>query len=312
MTAESGSALVTGGAGFIGSHLVRKLLALGWKVTVLDDGSTGDLERVPEGCRLLVEDMAKLETSHWSRILANVSTVFHLGAKKLNTPGVTGQNLLQANVGATIALAEAATATNVRNFVFASSLYSYGDHGREASTELSLPAPSTLYGMSKLAGEGSLRAVFRETPIHWSVARLYFVYGPRQFPGSGYKSVIVKNFERLRDGLPPVVRGSGRQALDYVYVEDVVDALVVLADRGANGEIYNVSSGDATSILDLTELMMEISGVRSAEMKFVAPDWTEGTFRAGLSSKLQRDFAWRPAVTLPAGLQETWHDLAGP
>lgn len=301
--------LVTGGAGFIGSFLVDHLFRSGEDVRVVDDGSTGNLGRLNPAIQIFETDISRLRERDWAEILRPSDTVFHLAARKLNTPGVSDDNLLATNVMSTIALARAARSVGVRKMIFASSLYAYGHRYAGPTGEDFLALPQTLYGMSKLAGEHTLLSVLESSDVEWVSARLYFVYGPKQFPGTGYKSVIVKNFERLRDGLQPMICGSGNQELDYIYVEDVVRALIRLEEAGACGEVYNVSSGNGISIRDLTGLMISAAERPDLQPMWVDADWTEGTARVGNNSKLFRELGWAPQVSLKLGLEQTWFDI---
>lgn len=303
------AAVVTGGAGFIGSHLVEKLRNSGSEVRVVDDGTTGDVLRLNAGVSVWKKDISQFRERDWESVLNPGDTVFHLAARKLNTPNVSDQELLATNLGATIALARVAKAVAVRKIVFTSSLYAYGHHDIGPTLETQTPLPRTLYGTSKLAGEHALTSVLDSSDVDWTSARLYFAYGPKQYPGAGYKSVIVKNFERIRKGLRPIVCGSGTQELDYVFVDDVVSALQSLAESGRRAEVYNVSSGGGISIQELTNLMLREAGRPDLRPLFVESDWTEGTSRVGNNSKLSSELGWVPQVPLDAGLARTWSDI---
>ena len=301
--------VVTGGAGFIGSHLTNRLASLGANVRVIDDGSTGLLGHLNESVEVAEIDISSFSEEDWAGYLRPSDTVFHLAARKFNTPGVTDEDLLATNLGSTISLARAGRNVGISKIVFSSSLYVYGHLYQGLTNEASLPLPQTLYGMSKLAGEHSLTAILESSDIVWSSARLFFTYGPKQFPGSGYKSVIVKNFERIRDGLEPLICGSGEQSLDYIYVDDVIEALILLGREAAPGSIYNVSSGTASTIQHLTGLMLEVSGRSDLSPLFIEPDWTDGTLRGGENSKLQDELGWSPKISLRDGLERTWRDM---
>jgi UDP-glucose 4-epimerase len=304
------SICVTGGAGFIGSALVASLVASGNHVTVVDDGSTGNLENVRNKANLVDADISTMSSGDWATVLQGHHTVFHLAAKKLNTPGVSDDDLIAANLTATARMLRAAASANIRKVVFASSLYVYDHSSLDLSSELTRPEPRTLYGTSKLAGEHLLRSLLDGSSVMWAAARLYFVFGPRQYPGSGYKSVIVKNFERILAAEAPQIRGSGTQALDYVFVDDVVRALTLIAEKAKTGSVYNVSSGVATTIASLTEQMLRVAAVETLRPEFIESDWTEGTVRYGSAEKLRRELGWKPLWSLEDGLAATWSDMA--
>lgn len=303
------SVLITGGAGFIGRHLGNALLSRGEVVRVLDDGSTGDLGSLDPRIELISRDISNFSQEDWKKVLKPDDVVFHLAARKLNTPGVSDSDLITTNLTSTVSLAKAAASMGIRKIVFSSSLYVYGHRSRLETNEEMPPFPQTLYGLSKLAGEDALRLLLECSSVDWNIARLYFVYGPGQFPGSGYKSVIVRNFERIFQGLPPIVRGSGMQVLDYIFVSDVVDALILLCEKGKRGEVYNVSSGKPTSIIDLTRLMLETAQEPNLEEEYGEKDWTEGTHRSGSAQKLSIDLGWSPKISLEDGLFETWMEI---
>lgn len=300
--------VVTGGAGFIGLHLVSRLLDAGLPIRVIDDGSTGRLRALDASVDIQQLDISSLGEDEWVSLLSPGDIVFHLAARKLNTPGVSDTDLVATNLTSTIAMARAAKVKRVNKIVFASSLYAYG-HQRSLTEETVLPVPNTLYGTTKLAGEHALASVLGSEGVGWASARLYFVYGPKQYPGLGYKSVIVKNFERIRDGQRPLIRGTGTQRLDYIFVEDAVDALLRISAAGINGEVYNICSGETVSILELTALMTEVSGCDPQEPDLIEPDWTEGTIRGGCNAKARQALAWTPRTALNLGLQKVWEDL---
>jgi nucleoside-diphosphate-sugar epimerase len=166
--------------------------------------------------------------------------------------------------------------------------------------------PTTYYGASKLFGESSLKLNSDKFGFQYSIARLFFIYGEKQFALGGYKSVVIGNFERLKSGLPALVNGDGEQVLDYLYIDDCVDALICLMESKVN-EIVNISSGQPITILDLTNRMMEIAGLQRFE--FVDPDWTHGTKRVGDRSKMETLTGWIPRISLSEGLSRTWESL---
>ena len=304
--------LVTGGAGFIGGHLVDGLLARGAaRVTVLDSLKYANADHVAsDSGRVFVvkHALGSDPSERLAEVMRGVDLLLHLAAEKHNQSLHDPRQLLAANIAGTYELYEAAGRAGVRRVVFASSLYAYGRVSGPPMTESDLPTPSTLYGISKVAGE-QLGAYARAKHGMSSVAlRYFFVYGPRQFPGMGYKSVIVSNFERLQRGEAPVIFGDGRQALDYVYVDDVVDATIRAMESDLDGEILNVGSGAATTINELTQRMIEVSGKDVAPVHGPA-DSTQGTSRVGDNRKILELLGWTPETELPEGLGRVYVDL---
>jgi UDP-glucose 4-epimerase len=240
--------------------------------------------------------------------LAGADVCFHLAAEKYNSSRATPQRIIDVNISATQRLLEAAVRAGVSKVVFTSSLYAYGSLGPQPMSERDLPVPTTVYGMSKLAGEHLLGVAARDHGLGGSVARLFFVYGPQQYADGGYKSVIVANFERLRRNEAPVVYGDGRQALDYVYVDDVVDALLLLADHAHDGLVCNVGSGRAVSVADLTRIMLTVSG-RDLEPVTCPPDWTAGSVRVADTALARDALGWTATTCIEDGVRRVWESL---
>jgi UDP-glucose 4-epimerase len=304
--------LVTGGAGFIGSHLVDGLLARGaGRVTVLDSfkyASPGHHGQAGDRVSAVKFTLGSDPPERLAEIVADVDLLFHLAAEKHNQSLRDPRQLIAANIAGTYDLYEAAGRAGVQKLVFSSSLYAYGRVNRPPMTEGELPTPTTVYGISKLTGE-QLGAHARVKYGLASVAlRYFFVYGPRQFPGMGYKSVIISNFERLSRGEAPVIFGDGKQELDYVYVDDVVDATVRAMESPVDGELLNVGSGTASSIDDLTRVMIEVSGKPIAPV-YGAADWTHGSSRVSDNRKIASLLGWTPATPLREGLRRTYASI---
>jgi UDP-glucose 4-epimerase len=297
--------LVTGAAGFIGSHLTGRLVANGAAVRGVDDERSGDWSRCAPQVEQTTAALEKLSVERLQELCDGVDVVYHLAAQKLNSPRATPETIAEVNVLATQRLYASATRTGVRKMVFTSSLYAYGGLGPEAMSEADVPRPSTHYGVSKLAGEHLLRVAERDDGLRWTVARLFFVYGPNQYAEGGYKSVIVTNFERLSRGERPIVHGDGEQALDYVYVDDCIDALVAMATPEHDGATYNVASGRGVSVNELTRAMLAVAD-SEAEPLHDAPDWTHGTRRVGTTDAAARSLGWVATTPLDQGLGLVW------
>jgi UDP-glucose 4-epimerase len=303
-------ALVSGGAGFIGRHLVDKLISENIEVIVLDSGHTGQLEKVNKKAELVKIEIDDCNVNDLKKYLLGVDQVFHLAAQKHNTLNVPSAKIISSNISATYNLVVASGESKVKRFVFTSSLYAYGSLGPEIMRETDIPYPSTLYGNSKLFGENILRFAEKEFGLSWNVARLFFIFGPDQFAGSGYKSVIVKNFERIRNGLPALINGDGNQTLDYVYVKDAVDAIKLLADSEIQNQVFNVSSGKQISINSLVDKMGKASGIK-IERIYEKPDWTFNTHRFGDNTLIYQQLGWRPKTKIDEGLSDTWNYVNG-
>jgi UDP-glucose 4-epimerase len=300
--------VVTGGCGFIGSHLVRRLLAEGAReVTVLDSfryGRAEALAGLEPRVRLLRHELGAGESTALREALPGAAAVFHFAAEKHHTEGTAG-DVLRTNVAGTHALLEAARAAGVGKVVFASSVFAYGRMQGPPLREDEEPRPTTAYGMSKLLGERLLRhTADAGGPAHVAL-RYFFVYGPRQHAGLGYKSVIVRNYERLLRGQPPTVRGDGSQALDYVYVDDAVEAALRALQSSPASAVYNVGSGAGTTIDDLTDRMMRVAG-RRLPKSYLPADETAGSYRVADTSRIESALGWRPGVSLDEGLVRTW------
>lgn len=302
--------LITGGAGFIGSSLARRLVAEGCsEVRVVDHlrcGSWGNLGELP--VKKIELDYGLASAEQLRDICRGVDYLFHLAAEKHNQSKLSPEILFRSNISGMHSLFEAAVNEKVRKVIFSSSLYAYGISGVDFYKESDRPQPDTLYGMSKLAGENICAYFEKQYGLAVSVFRFYFVYGPRQFAGMGYKSVILKNFERLMRGESPQITGTGDQILDYIYVDDVLEALIRATEIDTPNKIFNIGSGQVVSIKELTELMRKVANSEKMPI-YVDPDWTAGTRRVADISEIKRALNWQPSVTLEQGLRNVYQWL---
>lgn len=300
------SVMVTGGAGFIGAHLVRALVARGAReVRVLDHA-----HRVPRAAPGLVPVGLTLGATSVEALgdaLAGVDYLFHLAALKHRHGREDPLELLTGNVLGTWALLAAARRVGVRKAVFASSLYAHGGLQAPPLAESDTPAPRTVYGISKLAGE-HLFAEAHAAGLAAVSLRYFFVYGPGQDAGASYPSVIVRSFERLLRGEPLQQYGDGEQVLDYVYVGDVVEATIAALEAELSGELLNVGSGRGVRVRELLASLAAASG-RDAEVERLPPDATAGTSRVATIERIRERLGWTPRVALAEGLARTWDAL---
>jgi UDP-glucose 4-epimerase len=298
-------ALVTGAAGFIGCHLVDALTNAGTDVIGLDNERSGDWSRVTAPCRRVERDLADLSPDELVDLCRDIDVVFHLAAEKHHSAKATPQRIIDVNISATRRLFDAARRAGCPKVVFTSSLYAYGSMGPHPMRERDEPTPDTEYGKSKLAGERMLGLTEQDTAFGATVARLFFIYGPRQFAEGGYKSVIVSNFERLLRGEAPTVYGDGEQALDYVYVDDAVNALLAMTAREHDGKLLNIASGRPITVNELTATMLAVSG-SNLEPRACPPDWTAGSLRAGDPTAAAAELGWKAETPIEVGLQRCW------
>jgi len=261
---EDCGVLVTGGAGFIGSHLVDALLARGARVRILDDFSTGVRENVDRlGSQVELVEGDVRDAGCCLAACDGVGLVYHLAAigsvpRSLERPAET----IAVNVGGTANVLAAARSRGVRRLVYASSSSVYGDSQQEVKREGEEGTPLSPYASSKRIGE-ELAGVFARCFGTRSIGLRFFnVYGPRQDPGSAYAAVIPRFFAALLAGRPAVIEGDGGQSRDFTYVADTVRALLAAGDAAddACGRVYNVGRGCATTIVDLEATIRRLVG----------------------------------------------------
>lgn len=253
--------LVTGGAGFIGSHLCEAMLARGDAVRVLDDMSTGKPENLPAGVELIVGDVA--DPSVLRRAVDGVVGCFHLAAIASVERGVSDWlGTHRVNLAGTIALFDAIRqAGTIAPVVYASSAAVYGDAAGMPITEDTERRPLSAYGADKYGAELHARVACHVHRIPSAGLRFFNVYGPRQDPASPYSGVISIFCERLRRGKPIEIFGDGRQTRDFVFVADVVSALLAaMSAQRPEALVANVCTGIPTSVLKLAEIIAELTG----------------------------------------------------
>jgi UDP-glucose 4-epimerase len=298
--------LVTGGAGFIGSHLVEALVARGERVRVLDNFSTGkraNLAAVASEIEVIggdIRDPAAVRAA-----MEGVERVFHQAAlvsvpRSVEDPAANHS----INVDGTFNLLEAARGAHVSAFIYASSAAVYGDLPGLPKTEDMPLAPASPYGLAKRIGEEYVDLYARLYGVPGVCLRYFNVYGPRQDPRSPYSGVISIFIERLLEGNAPTIYGDGEQTRDFIYVADVVHANLLAADAAGAGGIYNVCTGEATSVSALWREIQAIAGV------YVKPRFAParpGDVRHSVASyeRARVALGFTPEVRLNEGLRRT-------
>jgi UDP-glucose 4-epimerase len=302
---STGTAIVTGGAGFIGSHLGDALIAEGWSVVVLDDLSAGDARQVPDEASLEVVDVTNRELLDRTIDAVRPSAIFHLAAQASVTRSVADptQDCL-VNVVGTLNVLEAATRHGAQVIFTSTGGALYGDAAPIPTSEDFIPAPKSPYGASKWAAEAYLVTWREAHGLPHTVCRLGNVYGPRQNP-HGEAGVVAIFSHRLWSGEAPTLFGFGKPTRDYVHVRDVARAL--LAGVGTPGT-FNVSTGVETSVADLYRLMQEAAG---AELAFELAPMRPGELeRSCLDPRsAAQELGWRAEVDLREGLHETYRAM---
>ncbi len=296
--------LITGGAGFLGAALANRLVKEGHTVLALDDLTAGDPRRLaPEVLftRGDVRDVPKLWT-----LLQGVDCVYHLAARVRVPESIYYPNDYNAvNVGGTVAVMEAMRDTGVRRVVFTSSGALYGDQAHQPIGEDQLPHPNSPYGVSKIAAEYYVSTLGTLYQIETVALRIFNAYGPGQDLPPSYPPVIPQLLKQAQTGGSLVIFGDGSQTRDFVYVDDVVDALVLAATAGdVNRAAINIGSGQEVSINELTACIARVTG------KQVNVLYNRG--QSGGVSRLVADvhlaerlLGWRPKTSLEQGLRLT-------
>ena len=299
-------ALVTGGAGFIGSNLVHALAERGDDVRVLDNFSTGNRVNL-EG---LEADVVEGELRSYERVHAairGVEVVYHLGA--LGSVPRSVQDPLTSsavNVEGTLNVLLAARDEGVRRVVFSSSTSVYGSSRQLPTSETMPPDPISPYGVAKLAAERYCISFSRVYHSFETVVLRYFnVFGPRQSPHSQYAAVVPLFIAAIDQGEPITIHGDGEQSRDFSYVANVVDATIRAADAaGANGRIFNVAAGSPASVNHLAETIGLILG-KAVEKRYLPP--RSGDIRDSWADlgKAEQVLGYRPEIGLEEGLRRT-------
>lgn len=300
-------AVVTGGAGFIGSHLVEALVAEGWRVGVVDDLSSGSASRVPPEAELVAADVRSPQARDFV-VRFRPHAVAHLAAQ-VSVARSVGDPVLDAdvNVVGTIAILLASREAGVRRVVFASSAAVYGAPAYLPIDEGHPTRPLSPYGISKLAGEHYVRVLAEAWGAGWVVLRYANVYGPRQDAQgeAGVVAVFADRVVRGEGALP--VHGDGLQTRDFVYVGDVAEAtLRAMTLDAAAGRILNVGTGQETSVLELAEAIWRAAG-RQGPLPVEHQPARPGDIRhSRLDVRQAADgLGWRASVGLEEGLRRT-------
>jgi nucleoside-diphosphate-sugar epimerase len=299
--------LVTGGAGFIGSHIVERLVKEGFEVRVLDNFSTGhreNLAAIAAQIELVEGDIRDFPAV--CQAVRSCDVIFHEAAlcsvaRSVEKP----QDTNAVNIDGTLNVLLAARDEGVKRVVCASSSSVYGDTPALPKKETQTPAPASPYAVTKLTGELYCRTFFQLFGLETFSLRYFNVFGPRQDPNSQYSAVIPRFISALLKGKPPVIEGDGQQSRDFSYIDNVVEAnLLAMKAQAGFGDAFNVACGRSMTVLQLADHLTQLLGV-AIQPVHVQP--RSGDVRHSLAdiSKAESILSYRPRVDSITGLKYT-------
>lgn len=296
--------LVTGGAGFVGGALVRRLVLAGAKVTVLDDLFTGQPESVPSTAQLVVgsvEDEALV-----GDLVSNASVVFHLAARNIIASTKDPRRDFSTNIGGTLNVLLAARGSGCERVVYAGSTSIYGNPRSMPINEDDAVTLLSPYAVSKLGGEHYCTAFYENYGVPVAVVRYSNIYGEGQRPDNPYCGVVAKFFDAAYAGRPLQVHGDGQQTRDYTYIDDAVDAtLLAGVQPRAEGEVFNVGTGIETSVNELARMVGQACQ-RAIEVEHIDRRDIDNIRRRVVNiEKARRMLRWSPQVAMADGLERT-------
>lgn len=305
---EGARALVTGGAGFIGSHLVESLVTLGASVVVLDDLSTGRSENITPLKKVEFIRASILDPLAISQSTQGCQFIFHQAAMASVPLSVKEpQAFYDVNVQGTLNVLQAARSASVKRVMFAASSSAYGESEILPKIETMPPMPLSPYASSKLAGEGLMRAWANCYGIDTVSLRYFNIFGPRQTADSAYAAVIAAFAKAMLQGTRPIIFGDGEQSRDFTFVHNAVHAnlLAACADKPLNGDVMNVACGTRVTLNELAKVMADALKRPDLSPEYQSP--RAGDVRHSLAdlTHTKRTLGYAPIVDFESGLRET-------
>jgi UDP-glucose 4-epimerase len=303
--------VVTGGAGFVGSNVVRRLLAERARVVVLDDFYTGDDHNLPSDDPNLGVVRGSVTDFDLTRdVMKGSSLVFHLAARNIIVSTRNPREDYEVNIGGTLNVLLAARELNIPRVVYSSSTSVYGNPRYLPINEDDATNMLSPYAVSKFAGENYCKAFYESYGLSSSVVRYSNVYGTAQRPDNPYCGVVAKFFESAMAGEPPRIHGDGEQTRDFTYVDDVVEAtLLAGVSPKADGQVYNVGTGREVSVNQLARSIIEITGAPVEPAYIDRRDIDNIRRRVVNIEKIRRELRWLPSCTVEQGLRRTYQWL---
>ena len=302
--------VVTGGAGFIGSHLSHKLAEMGYHLVIIDNLLRGKYEYIED---LVTAGKASFfqgdirDADLVRKVIKGSLYVFHEAAVCINYSLVHPEESIDANVRGTFNVLKASTEADVKKVIFASSASVYGNPVYLPMDEKHPLNPITPYCVGKIAGEYLLKMFYRQG-LRYVALRNFNVYGPRQSTDAFYTSVIINFVKRLKDHLSPVIYGDGSQSMDFIHVQDVVNASILAMESNIENEIFNLGSGISTSVNKLVDIVtkhldIDIKPTYVKETKIIVRK------RQADITKIRKMLGFEPKISLKDGLKEVIADI---
>jgi len=303
--------LVTGGCGFIGSHVVDKLLEKGHKVVIIDDLSFGKNENLRQDPNIIIHNKSICDDLRGIFKNEKIDAVLHLAAiarvqQSIHNPEQTHK----VNVDGTFNLLNACREFNVKRFVFASSSSVYGDQKQLPASEDCLPNPVSPYAVSKLIGEEYCNVFHKVYGLEAISLRFFNVYGERQNPAGAYASLIPTFSKLMKENKIPTINGSGSQTRDFTYVKDVADAVILSAEttnKECFGQAFNVGSGKNHSVNEVAEALIKLSGKDISPVH--GPEVIEPKNTLADIRKAKQFLNWEPKTDFGEGLKNAFNLL---
>ncbi|MDP2741303.1 MAG: NAD-dependent epimerase/dehydratase family protein [bacterium] len=300
--------LVTGGAGFIGSHLTEDLLKLGHKVIIIDDFSSSAIEKIDPRIKTYKTDVEDFDKVREIFKKEKPDFVYHLAGVINLRYQITNPLFVKAMdiLGRTKIILDSCLVSNVKKIIFISSGGSIYENAKVIPTPQDYPAhPTSLYGLANVMVEKYIESYYEEYGLNFVILRLSNVYGPRQWESGIIPSIITKILKKEK----PVIYGSGNQTRDFIYINDAIEALIMLAERGKNG-IYNVGTGKEVSLNEIFKLVKYFLNVRISPIYKNSRD-IEAKRSALDIKKIKKEFGWYSKTNIKGGLKKTidWYKL---
>lgn len=303
--------VVTGGAGFVGSNVVRRLLTENARVVVLDDFYTGDDSNLPTGePNLEVVRGSVTDFDLVRNVIAGTNLIFHLAARNIIVSTRNPREDYEVNIGGTLNVLLAARELNVARVVYSSSTSVYGNPRYLPINEDDATNMLSPYAVSKFAGENYCKAFYESYGLSSAVVRYSNVYGTAQRPDNPYCGVVSKFFESAMNGESPRIHGDGEQTRDFTYIDDVVEATLLAGiSPKADGQVYNVGTGREVTVNQLARAIIEITGAKVEPAYVDRRDIDNIRRRVVNIEKIRRELRWIPTFTVEQGLRKTYQWL---